>query len=259
MKRGLLILCCVIIEGLFTLSDGCFAQMVIIPQEIIQEAANPSTIGKSVMLFEEGSKVSFGTIGEDSEPWRTRLHWRSSEGQKVTITHIKTSCGCLVAKWDRRQSTNATSGTMEVEYRPKGHMGGIVQRIFIYTTLSESKPTAIVEIVGKVEPSADHSSLYPHIVGTLGLRTVTLRMPADGGMMEIAAMNCGSQPLRVTHDERMSIGGVRAYTLPEVLQSGEEGVLVVEFKPTYTQPMLFLGGVSAPPRQRKIEIEIEKR
>lgn len=240
-------------------SSSAMAQIRLIPQERIREAAAPSTIGESVMLFEEGIKVSFGTIGEDSEPWRTTLHWRSSEGQRITITQIKTSCGCLVAEWDRRHSTNATSGTLEVEYRPKGHLGGIVQRIFIYTTLSESKPTAIVEIVGTVESSADHSSRYPHFMGTLGLRNRTLMMPNEGGVMEIAVMNCGSEPLRVMHDERMSIGGVRAHTQPEVLQPSEEGVLVVEFEPADVPPMLFLGGVNAPPRERKIEIEIKKR
>lgn len=235
------------------------AQIRLIPQERIEEAANPSTIGKRVMLFEQGEKVSFGTISEDSKPWRTTLHWRSSEGQKVTITQIKTSCGCLVAEWDRRKSMSATSGTLEVEYRPKGHTGDIRQRIFIYTTLSESKPTAIVEIVGSVELSADRASLYPHLMGTLGLRNRTLTLPAEGGKMEIAVRNCGSEPLRVLHDSRLSLGGISAYTEPSVLQSGEEGVLVVELEPTDVKPILFLGGVNAPPRERKIEIEIEKR
>lgn len=244
---------------LLGVSGGAVAQIRIIPQERVQEAANPSTIEEQVMLFEEGERVSFGTISEDSEPWRTRLHWRSKEGQSVTITQIKTSCGCLVAEWDKRKASNATSGTLEMEYRPKGHTGRIMQRIFIYTTLSESKPTAIVEIVGSVEPSANRSSLYPHLMGTLGVRNRTLTLPAEGGKMEIAVMNCGSEPLRITHDSRLSLGGVSAHTNPEVLQSGEEGVLVVEYKPENTHPMLYLKGINAPPRERKIEIEIGKR
>lgn len=236
---------------------GAVAQIRIIPQERVQEAANPSTIEEQAMLFEEGERVSFGTISEDSEPWRAVLRWHSAEGKRLTITQIKTSCGCLVAEWDKRSATNATEGNISIEYRPKGHIGGIRQRIFVYTTLSDTKPTAIVEIVGTVEPSADHSSLYPHNAGTLGLRTKQVKMPAEGGEVEIAVMNCGSEPLRVEHDRRMSVGGVRAHTEPKVLQSGEEGVLVVEYKPEGMLPMLYLKGVAAPPRERKIEIEIE--
>lgn len=248
----------VLVFGVLTTSGSAMAQIRIIPQERVQEAANPSTIGEEAMLFEEGERVSFGTISEDSEPWRTTLRWHTTEGKRLTIKQIKTTCGCLTAEWDRRKAVNATSGTIEIEYRPKGHTGGIRQRIFVYTTLSENKPTAIVECVGTVKPSADRSSLYPHQMGTLGLRSRTLTLPAEGGVMEIAVMNCGSEPLRVMHDERMSLGGVKAHTEPAVLPSGAEGVLVVEFEPTEEPTMLYLGGVTAPPRERKIEIEIEK-
>lgn len=259
MRRGLVGIL-LLLFGAIGIQECAMAQIRIIPQESLEEAANPSTIGEEVMLFEEGTKVSFGTIGEDSEPWHTTLHWRNSvEGRRITITQVKTSCGCLVAEWDKRQSINASEGTLTVTYHPKGHAGEVAQRIFVYTTLSESKPTAIVECFGKVEPSADHTSRYPLLMGTLGLRNRTVTLPAEGGAMEIAVMNCGSEPLRVTHDVRMSVGGVGAYTLPHVLQPGEEGVLVVEYKPEgNTPPMLFLEGVNIPPRERKIEIEIEK-
>ncbi len=256
MRRGVIWL--VLALGVLTTSGGAMAQIRIIPQEQLQEAANPSTIEEQAMLFVQGNKVSFGTIGEDSEPWRTTLGWHSAEGKRLTITQIKTSCGCLVTEWDKRSATNATEGSIAIEYRPKGHIGGIRQRIFVYTTLSDTKPTAIVEIVGTVEPSANRSSLYPHNAGTLGLRTKQVKMPAEGGEVEIAVMNCGSEPLRVEHDQRMSLGGAQAHTEPKVLQSGEEGVLVVEYKPEDTLPMLYLKGVNAPPRERRIEIEIEK-
>lgn len=254
MRRGVVSILFLLIGAL----GSATAQIRIIPQESVQEAANPSTIEEQAMFFEEGARVSFGTIREDSEPWCTTLRWHSTEGKMLTITQIKTSCGCLVAEWDKRQATNATEGSIEIEYRPKGHLGGIRQRIFVYTTLSDTKPTAIVEIVGTVDSSADRSSLYPHKAGVLGLRTKHIALPAEGGEVEIAVMNCGSEPLRVAHDERMSFGGVRARTEPAVLQSGEEGVLIVEYKPTGEPTMLYLGGVNAPPRERKVEIEFEK-
>ena len=251
-----MILCGVVLGLLCMLPKEIVAQMVIIPQERVQEAANPSTIKNSPMHFTVGDKVSFGTIGEDLGEWKTSLHWQSEE--PLTITRIKTTCGCVGTEWSRRAATNATSGDVEVTFHPKGRTGSVEQRIFVYTTLSDDTPTAIVKVVGTVEPSADHTSLYPHLAGTLGLRTKSVRLPAEGGRVEIAVMNCGSTPLRVTHDGKLSLGGVQAYTKPAVLEANEEGVLCVEYAPEAAPAMLYLAGISAPPRERKIEIEIEK-
>ena len=256
MRGARMILCCAVWGLLCALPDKALAQMVIIPQERVQEAANPATIKNSPMRFTEGERVSFGTISEDAGEWNATIHWQST--QPLTITRIKTTCGCLGADWSRRAATNATSGDVEITFHPKGRIGGIEQRIFIYTTLSDDTPTAIVKIVGTVEPSTDHSTLYPILAGTLGLRAKSVRLPAEGGRVEIAVMNCGSEPLRVTHDGRLSLGGVGAYTSPAVLEAGEEGVLCIEYTPNGAPAMLYLAGVNTPPRERKIEIEIEK-
>lgn len=255
MQWAKMIVGSVVAGALNMFSGSALAQMVIIPQEKIQEAANPTTITNSPMHFAEGESVSLGTISEDCGEWTTAIRWSSSK--PLTITHIKTSCGCLSANWSRREATSATEGTIELTYHPKGRAGSVEQRAFVYTTLSDEKPTAIVRLVGRVEPSADHTLHYPHRAGTLGLRTKSIVMPTEGGKMEIAVMNCGSEPLKARHDERLSLGGVRAKTKPAVLQAGEEGVLVVEYIPDNNPPILYLGGVNAPPRERKIEIRNE--
>ena len=258
MKRGLWIAIVAVVAILAT-PHSTYAQIRIIPREAIEEAANPSTIEGEHLIFENGSKLSFGTISEDLPAWKGTLHWSAAEGERLTITRIKTSCGCLVAKWDRRGSIDAGSGTIEVEYLPKGHAGEVMQRIFIYTTLSESTPTAIVQVVGTVTHSADRSGDYPHSAGTLLLRQKEVFVSPEGGSARVAVMNGGSSPLTITHDGRMSVGGVKAYTEPRVLQSGEEGDLVIEWVPDGGPTMLYLGGVNAPPRERKIEIEIENK
>lgn len=235
------------------------AQIRIIPRETLEEAHNPSTIEGEHLLFESGTRLSFGTISEDLPAWRGQLHWQSKRGERVTITRIKTSCGCLVAKWDRREAIDSEGGTIEVEYRPKGHAGEVLQRLFIYTTLSETTPTAIVQVVGTVTHSADRTEDYPHSAGTLRLRTKEITLPREGGQMRVAVMNGGSTPLAVTHDGKMCVGDVRAYTEPRVLQSGQEGDLVIERSDDSNGAViLYIAGVNAPPRERKIEIRIEK-
>ncbi len=249
---------CVAMWVLVALPSVVKGQMVIIPRERVEEAANPTTIANAPMLFENDGVMSFGTISEDCGEWRSVLSWHSKSDTALTITQIRTSCGCLTAQWDKRSATNAKSGAIEITYRPKGHAGEVEQRLFIYTTLSTSHPTAIVKVVGTVEPTANRANHYPYMAGTLGLRTKSVVLSEERGKVEIAVMNCGSEPLRVRHDGRLSIGSVGAHTKPEVLQSGEEGVLCIDYSSVGERIMLYLEGVNAPPRERKIEIEIKK-
>ena len=258
MKRGFTRGLCVAMWVLGALTSVANAQMVIIPRERVEEAANPTTIANAPMLFENDGVVSFGTISEDCGEWRSVLLWHTKGDTALTITQIKTSCGCLTAHWDKRSATNANGGEIEITYRPKGHAGEVEQRLFVYTTLSTSHPTAIVKVVGTVEPTTNRANHYPFMAGTLGLRTKSVVLSEREGQIEIAAMNCGSAPLRVKHDERLSLGDISAHTKPEVLQSGEEGVLCIDYSSEGEMIMLYLEGVNAAPRERKIEIEIEK-
>lgn len=234
------------------------AQLPIIPKEV-REAAKPVAVEGEWLIVNGGTTHTFGTIGEDDTPWQAPLHWRTKEGRKLTITRIQTTCGCLVAKWDRRASVEATEGTIEVTYHPKGHAGKVNQRLFVYTTLSDEKPTAIISIVGTVTPSIDRSGDYQHSAGVLGMRQKSVVVSEGGGTARIAVMNCGSTPLRITHDGRLSTPNVKAHTEPEVLESGAEGDLVIRYKPDKTDAvMLYLAGLNTPPRERKIEVTIEK-
>ena len=234
------------------------AQLPTIPKEV-RKAAMPTTLEGEWMLFEGGTTHSFDTISEDDTSWHTQLHWSAKEGNKLTITRIQSSCGCLVAKLDRRMSVNASEGVIDVTYYPKGHAGKVNQRLFVYTTLSEEKPTAIITIVGRVTPSLDRSGDYPHSIGVLGLRQKSAAVPERGGEARIAVMNCGSTPLRISHDKRLSTPNLTAHTEPEVLEKGAEGDLVITYTPTKGEAlMLYLTGINTPPRERKIEVTIEK-
>ena len=240
------------------LTSPCYGQLTIIPQSAVQEASNPSIAEGSKLAFDNNGTLSFDTIGESDGCWQGEIAWHTTGGTKATITRITTSCNCVVADWSRRDNTARKSGKIGVRYYPKGHAGRVEQRLFIYTTLSEEKPSAIVKVVGTVTPSGDNSGNYPHTMGVLLVRQKEVTLPADGGVARIAVMNGGSAPLEVSHDGGLSLGGLKAYTIPRTLQSGEEGDLVVEFEPNGAPTMLYLKGVNVPPRERKIEIRIEK-
>ena len=238
-----------------------WSQIRIVAPEALQEAAHPTLAEGATMTFAEGSTISFGTITEDSPAWSTTLHWSNGDGGKTTITRITTSCSCITAKWDKRRSMEARSGTIEVIFTPKGHIGTVGYKLFVYTSLSESRPTAVVEIKGRVEPATDGGSLYPYLCGALAVRQQRVELPAEGGKARVAVKNVGSEPLTVTHDKELTTSGIVAYTEPRVLTKGEEGFLWVEYEKgkrsvQQVPPMLYLDGVNTPPRKRKIELII---
>lgn len=242
---------------LWALPTGGYAQLSIIPQERVQEAANPSTIENSPMHFESEATLSFGTIQEDCGLWSGEIEWRSEGDKTLTITRITSSCGCLEAEWNRREATAATKGSLRVKYHPKGHPGNVEQRLFVYTTLSERRPTAIVRVVGKVLHSEDRRGNYPYTIGKAYLRQKEVVLPRDGGAVRVAIMNGGATPLRLSHDKHLTMGGIEAHTEPRKLPAGHEGDLVITFRPNGQSPRLYLDGIGVAPRERKIEVRIE--
>lgn len=234
------------------------AQIVVIPQEQVREAANPTLAAEAQMLFEEGTTLSVGTIGEEDAAWSGTIHWRDGRGRKLTITRITTSCSCVVAKWDKRAKASS-EGSIEISFLPKGRIGNINQRLLIYTSLDEKRPTATITLEGRVTPSRDHSTTHPYTMGELRLRRKSITFGRNGGVERIAVVNGGSRPLRLTHDPHLTSPGIRAYAVPEVLAPGCEGDLMVEWEgPSGRLPMLHIGGVDAPVRERKIEINTKE-
>lgn len=238
-------------------STNVNAQLVVIPQEKVHEAASPTLADEAHMLIQEGVVLNFGTLSESDPAWQTTIHWRDAKGRKTTITRITTSCSCVEADWNKRAGAT-TEGAIEIKFHPQGRLGGIRQMLLIYTTLSDQKPTATITLVGKVVPSDDHSTTHPYAMGPLRLRQTSLSFSPKGGVEKIAVINSGSKVLTITHDQHFSSEGIKAYTIPRELAPGEEGDLVVEWQPNSTKPTLLLEGIDLPTRKRKIDIRIKE-
>lgn len=234
---------------------GC-AQIRIIPQEVVQEAATPSRIENVGIAIEGGEVVDLGTLGEGDQPRTLTLWWQNLSGRSAAITRIRSGCGCLVADYDKKAIDNGAKGRITLTFNPKGRIGEVQYHIYLYTTLADTNPSAVIKVVGKVDGKNGEDPKWPHQIGTLQLRTK--QVSAEDIVAKIAVRNGGSTPLVIKHDARLSTRGIKAYTEPQVLQPNEEGFLVVEMPNEGLKEgpaMLFLGGVNAPPRERKIEIK----
>lgn len=232
------------------------AQIRIISQEALKEAATPTQIESVGVEIEGGRTIYLGVLQESDSPREFSIVWKNNSGRKAAITRIRSGCGCLVADYDSKPIASGKTGTIDLTFNPKGRSGQVRYNIYLYTTLADTNPSAVVEVVGSVESGDGHNPLWPHTMGTLQLRT--REVTASDRVAKIAVRNGGSAPLVITHDARLSTRGIVARTEPRVLQPGQEGSLVVELPDEVVEKneplMLHLGGVNAPPRERKIEI-----
>ncbi len=232
------------------------AQIRLVPRERLDSLRNPQTISSELRFPER--PIEMGSIPEAGGLWTTRIEWQNEEQTPVVITAIRTTCGCLKADFSAEPLKRGEWGSIELRYNPKGHPGAVDQRLFVYTSLSKQRPSAVIRLVGRVIPSADRSGDYAHACGPLLLRQVEI--PYEGGReVRIACMNGGKSPLRITEDELLPTHGIKVCTDPELLEPTEQGDLVITFseEPTFrsdgTLPIL-LRGLDLPPRMRTLRL-----
>lgn len=238
------------------------AQIKLIPRERLDSVANPRTVEGAKMEFKGGAIVSFGTISEDAGKWQRSIEWRNGGDNTLVVTRVTTSCSCLQAVVQKGAVKVGGGSKIELTYLPKGHPGKVEQRVFVYTNLSATKPSAIITLRGEVTPSADHSADYAHRRGVLLLRRDTITLSGDKPQTErIACLNNGSRALRLEAD-MLSSRGLTLRTEPAILAAGEEGDLVISYKPEEDKkPLwlkLYIKGLELPLRSREITVLIEK-
>lgn len=238
-----------------------YGQFRIIPRERLDSLAHPATAeGCEAMTFER-TKIDAGTLGEDDAPSTYAFRWRNTGESPLVVTRVQTTCGCAAAAYDKRPVLTNGTGEIKVTYRPKGHPGSFVRKIYVFTQLSDVQPTAILVLSGHVTPSVLPTADYPYGAGALLLRRQEVRIAGKCVQTErIECLNAGDKPLHVTVDYRLLPGYIAFSCEPEVLEPGAAGDLVIRFNPTSApeqlprQLPLLLEGVGTPPGQRTIRI-----
>lgn len=235
-------------------AGGAEAQIRIIERAQIDSLRHLSTIGEGVMHFTGGTTRSMGQIAEEEGLWVQHVEWENRGDRPLVITRTSSSCSCLVGEPDQRPVKAGEQGCITLRYNPRNHPGSVNQRLLIYTNLSEREPAAILTVVGKVCPMADRRGDYPCLHGTLALRRDTLRITSRGEV-RVACMNVGKSPLHLKEDSLLSSRGLKMHTSPEHLEPGQEGDLVIRYRPEpqgeIVGPLrLYIAGLNLPPRRR---------
>ena len=215
------------------------AQIRIIPQEKLLEAATPKTISSSLRFVPE--RVDFGTIDEMSGVWQGSAVLSNGGSDTVVVTRLKTTCGCLVADVAKKVLAPNEQSRVWLKYYPRGHAGRVLQRVMLYTTRSDENPSALLQVGGVVTAAEDRSDDYPYVRGVLRLRQERVSLTAtERQVVRIAVMNGGSTEIRPEADRMFLPSCVSVHFEPSQLKPKEQGDLIVN----YTDDGVYLTGTT---------------
>lgn len=224
----------------------------------------PLVNGESIIQLNTKS-ISLGTLNDTDAPVECTFKIKSITSQELKVTQVRTTCGCTVAKFDTTTLKKGDEETITLIYSPKGYKGDISVKGYIYTNMSTTQPTAIVELTGYIKISDPWSHL-PYKMGALRVKNKRVTFePINKGMkptMAILCANSGDKPLTI------SCSGLPEYATfkcnPTILEPGSEGELLItingatlpnEFQHQFT---FQIDGVDAQQIERTIKVTIEK-
>ncbi len=236
------------------------AQIRIIPQEKLLEAEPKAKTNSSLRFATE--EVSFGIIEEMSGVWQGSVVVMNIGTEPISITQIKTTCGCLKAELSKRVVAPKESIKVALKYYPRGHAGRVLQRVLLYANGATDQPSAILRLRGVVTASEDRSDDYPYSRGVLRLRQDTVRLSGEREVLRVAVMNGGSTELKLSVNTNLLPKGLKVRFEPSMLVPKGEGEMVVEYEPTNEKTATILGkiyleGLNLPPRQSAIDVVLK--
>ena len=233
------------------------AQIRIIPQEKLL-AAEPKAAENSSLQFAT-EEVNFGTIDEMSGVWQGSAVATNIGTEPISITQIKSTCGCLKAEMPKRVLAPKESVKVALKYYPRGHAGRVLQRVLLYANGATEQPSAILRLRGVVTASADRSDDYPYSRGVLRLRQDTVRLSGEREVLRLAFMNGGSTELKLAVNANLLPKGMKVRFEPSEVAPKGEGEMVVEYVPTTEKSpavfgKIYIEGLNLPPRQSVIDV-----
>ena len=236
------------------------AQIRIIPQDKLLEA-EPKAAENSTLRFESNA-VSFGTIDEMLSVWQGSAVLVNTGKEPISITQIKTTCGCLKAELPKRVLAPKERIKVALKYYPRGHAGRVSQKVLLYANGATGQPSALLKVEGLVTASADRSDDYPYTRGVLRLRQDVVRLSGEREVLRIAFMNGGSTELNLSVDTNLLPKGLKVRFEPSKVAPKGQGEMVMEYTPTAGNTPANLGkiyikGLNLPPRQSAIDVVLK--
>lgn len=126
---------------------------------------------QSVLSFTE-SKYNFGKIPEEGGKVKKVFSFRNAGDQFISISNVKTSCGCTVPSWPQGAIAPGDTGSIEVTYNPMYRTGLFEKTATLLLSDETEYPLTIMGEVTPREKGLD--DFYPFAQGNLWFKQSTL-------------------------------------------------------------------------------------
>lgn len=232
--------------------------------EAMRRIASPTLAQGSEALSFGSHHADLGSISEDDSCIEGEFEFVNCGEREIAITRATASCSCLSLALPQGSIAAGESATIGFKYSPAGYSGRIDRRILVYSSLSDSSPSAILTIGGVASASNDNSRHYPFSLGELRMRQEVVRFSSHESQSteRIACINDSQSPIRLSVLASQLPVGLRFWCEPEVIEVGAVADIVVWHDPAVWQGEattfpLIISGLNVPPSRRTLKIEFE--
>lgn len=236
-------------------------------QQKADSLINPPLMQQAELILRfDKSTLDIGTLTEDDAPQACRFTGRNISKEAITVTKVRTTCGCTAAELPAGKILPGETATIVLTYHPKNHPGTIDTNAFVYLSSSDKMPVARLTLIGNVLPGADEWGRYPYKMGKLRLKQNRIEFrEVNAGKRpseRILCGNSGKQSLRLSAAVIPEFATFR--TEPEVISPGSEADVVitidaslipVEKGRSFTFPII-IEGVEGQPSDRTLNIKV---
>ena len=238
----------------------------LLSREALDSLMSPQLMsdGDNVLRF-EALQQDFGVIYEDGSPLTVEFPFINVSGKPVSITRIKTNCGCAAAEFGDSLIESGEKGVIRMVFNPRRRSGTVDTNVFVYISLSDKEPVAKLTLLGNVIDNNEWNHL-PCRMGALKLKRKEIAFePIKAGaspQQRIPCANVGTKPLSLS--SKLLPDFVTFYTEPAEIAPGEEGDIVITVngeKMPDNVPRLFsviVDGVSGRISDRTLNVKLEK-
>lgn len=242
-------------------SENARAQIRILSRETLDAVDSPRLSGDSSSLVLCHRHIKAAPMREDASPAIFRTELSNVGDRPVDILRISTTCSCVTASAGKTRLMPGEKTGLTVRYDPKGHMGRFDHKVFIYT-MAGNTPAAYLSLSVNVESGSDKSGLYQVQMGGIRLRSSEVLFRAGERAVEtLNFINVSGKPLKLECEEMFLPEGLKFGTCPEVVENGEEGVMVITYDPSDKKPLkevpLIIKGLGVAPGRSTVKIRFE--
>lgn len=202
---------------------------------ILTMLCNVRIFAQSSLTFDV-TEHDFGTIREQAGRVKHNFRLRNAGSEPVVILSVATTCGCTVAKFDRRPILPDSTATIEVSFDPMNRPGNFDKEVSVFT--SEGGQPIKLKIRGYVEERPRTvEERFAHFVGS-GVRlednfhAFAYVEQGNPSTTAIRIINTSNKTVCLRAFEQRP-SGVLSIGYPKQLAPNEQGEIVI----TYSVPV----------------------